>query len=587
MKKIIIIFFFLNVALVGYTQRNVSVREAVSAAACKLKCMYDHPDTRVVRVNTSLDEEGNVLLYEVVFRGHYNVLLSGCRAAVPVLGVYNSSDVSILDSGGIVPAGLHNAVDGYKHYVSDCFDRNPQLTYSRQWDSLINGLMTSGIASTHTFLVSSSWGESVSNDGLSPNAYNYFLTEINGCKPPVGSAAVAMGQIMYYWQYPFFCVNGAPMPDWCNMGDALETGSSCFEINRDAIGRLLQKCGNTTQTEYSCDHSYATPSNFLTAMQGVWGFHTSSEFENVIGEPFPPAPGSPDPVYDAYLAALALYRAFTDRIKDNLDQGKPIILYDDNYHYCICDGYYTDGDLLLHINWGEANDNLNGFYRINNLDRFSILMDIYPMVDYHNSSDVNLSTYYANYLDELDGIYPYHIVPFTGNRLYSAVLSDDLSWRTIPAGATAVYQAHEEVILQDGFEAEAGCEFEARIEPCALCDEAGNNMQGANLPEGMASVGDQPDTTGGTVAYAVGQPQELPSDALFPNPTDGPLTMATDGMAQAVLVYTLSGNPVGGWRIVALTETSLSLDVSALAPGTYLLSVASPTGTRTAKFIRR
>ena len=209
------------------------------------------------------------------------------------------------------------------------------------------------------------------------------------------------------------------------------------------------------------------------------------------------------------------------------------------------------------------------------------------MIDYQNSSDVHLSTYYADYWDELYGIYPYHIVPFTGNRLYSAVLSDDLSWRTIPAGATAVYQAHEEVILQDGFEAEAGCEFEARIEPCALCDEAGNSMQGANLPEGMASVGDQPDTTGGTVAYAIGQPQELPSDALFPNPTDGPLTMSTDGMAQAVLVYTLSGNPVGGWRIVALTETSLSLDVSALAPGTYLLSVATPTGTRTAKFIRR
>ncbi len=179
------------------------------------------------------------------------------------------------------------------------------------------------------------------------------------------------------------------------------------------------------------------------------------------------------------------------------------------------------------------------------------------------------------------------MVPSTANSLTSASASSPESWRTIPAGATAVYQAHEEVILQDGFEAQEGCEFEARIEPCALCDEAGNSMQGANLPEGMASVGDQPDTTGGTVAYAMGQPQELPTDALFPNPTDGPLTMSTDGMAQAVFVYTLSGNPVGGWRIVTLAETSLSLDVSALAPGTYLLSVATPTGTQTARFIRR
>ncbi|MBR1549379.1 MAG: T9SS type A sorting domain-containing protein, partial [Bacteroidales bacterium] len=69
--------------------------------------------------------------------------------------------------------------------------------------------------------------------------------------------------------------------------------------------------------------------------------------------------------------------------------------------------------------------------------------------------------------------------------------------------------------------------------------------------------------------------------------TDGPLTLATDGMAQAVFVYTLSGNPVGGWRMNALTETSLSLDVSALAPGVYLLSVTTPNATTTAKFIRR
>ncbi len=72
MKKTIALLIFLNVALVSYTQRNISVREAISAATCKLKCMYDYPDTRVLRVNTSQDVEGNVLLYEVVFREHYS-----------------------------------------------------------------------------------------------------------------------------------------------------------------------------------------------------------------------------------------------------------------------------------------------------------------------------------------------------------------------------------------------------------------------------------------------------------------------------------------------------------------------------------
>ncbi len=72
-----------------------------------------------------------------------------------------------------------------------------------------------------------------------------------------------------------------------------------------------------------------------------------------------------------------------------------------------------------------------------------------------------------------------------------------------------------------------------------------------------------------------GDRRSCPPMPSSPTPTDGPLTLATDGMAQAVLVYTLGGNPVGGWRIVTL------------APGTYLLSVATLAGTRTAKFIRR
>lgn len=74
---------------------------------------------------------------------------------------------------------------------------------------------------------------------------------------------------------------------------------------------------------------------------------------------------------------------------------------------------------------------------------------------------------------------------------------------------------------------------------------------------------------------------------LFPNPTDGPLTMATDGMAEAVFIHDFVGRPVGGWHLDALTESFVTLDVSALRPGAYLLTVTTSTGTRTARFVCR
>ena len=63
--------------------------------------------------------------------------------------------------------------------------------------------------------------------------------------------------------------------------------------------------------------------------------------------------------------------------------------------------------------------------------------------------------------------------------------------------------------------------------------------------------------------------------------------MSTDGMAEAVFVYDMMGHIVGGWHLDALTETSVTLDVSALRSGPYLLTVTTATSTCTARFLRK
>ena len=166
--------------------------------------------------------------------------------------------------------------------------------------------------------------------------------------------------------------------------------------------------------------------------------------------------------------------------------------------------------------------------------------------------------------------------------LTSASATSDASWRTIPTGATAVYQAHKEIILQDGFEAQLGCEFEARIEPCEQCDE----MRGEHSFENDDIADSDSYGNDETPLYSTGgKPQPVDPD-LFPNPTDGPLTMYTDGEAQQVFVYTLDGRPVGGWKLTALGDDFVTLDVSPLRHGSYILSIVTATATRTVRFIR-
>jgi hypothetical protein len=185
----------------------------------------------------------------------------------------------------------------------------------------------------------------------------------------------------------------------------------------------------------------------------------------------------------------------------------------------------------------------------------------------------------------LNDYHPYEITPQTMTTLTSASSTSDASWRTIPTGATAIYQAHEKITLQDGFEAEYGSEFEARIEPCEQCDE----MRGAEPSENddfIANNRSSANEDNDEVLYSTGSPAPVVDLDLFPNPTDGPLTMHTDGEPQKVLIYTLDGRPVGGWHLTALGDDFVSLDVSSLRPGPYLLSVVTATSTRTARFIR-
>ena len=171
--------------------------------------------------------------------------------------------------------------------------------------------------------------------------------------------------------------------------------------------------------------------------------------------------------------------------------------------------------------------------------------------------------------------------------LVSASSTSPASYRTIPAGATAEYVAHKEIVLQPGFTAEYGSDFTARIEPCAACEE--RMMQVAVVGDSTAES--DIDTSGleqrlyrsGDKVLAV-----RPSDiTLFPNPAEHTITVQTPDEVKAIQMFDLSGRPVYRWYIASRTEGSLTIYIADIPSGTYILQLTTANGqTHAGRFVK-
>lgn len=166
-------------------------------------------------------------------------------------------------------------------------------------------------------------------------------------------------------------------------------------------------------------------------------------------------------------------------------------------------------------------------------------------------------------------------------KLISASASTSVLWRTIPDGATATYQAHEEVHLRDGFTVERGAEFTARIVPCPNCEE--NRVAGSPETASAPSNTAPPETTSGHPQPTTGY--QPPTTDLYPNPTSGEVTVGVDGEVQAIIIYTPMGLPVGGWRLLSIAPDRVTLDLSPLPAGTYILHIQTTVGVSTKRLV--
>ena len=564
-------------------QTFVSESEAILVASKYMQFYFDERAFSTNNVDSVKQYKRNehTLLYEVNYRNGNIVLVSGIKNIIPVLG-YNESDeiTSFFDIEEEM--GLYYFVDKYATSIESIINSQND-TINEQWSIILNdsiGYYYQNTRRKYGPLLTSKWGQSYSNDGSDPNAYNYYVTETDDdctydyC--PVGCVAVAMGQIMNYWKYPVYISNRSVQYDWCNMTDVLDFDSENYEQERNAISKLLRDCGiysNTNYCVFNGCQSFALPKNAKAAFVNRFGYSNNAD------------------LIRRYMNLLD----WENEIKSNVMAGIPVFYaaMEDNLleggHAFVCDGY-NDNTGLYHFNWGWKNsgtwvsiDDINsGSGNWNKLER--AIIDLYPATsqDYCNYT-LNLSSHYNSYYNVYGYTYPQpcNNVPKTATILRSVPNSSSYpdSWRTIYSGKISEYVAHEEVLLQDGFLAEEGSAFYVHIVPCTLCDNdrtmvtSNNNLDdcynetkfGYNE---MVKDYYEDDVEMSNII------QSSSHISIYPNPANDNITIELAADCHTIEIYDSFGRMMMSQQVTeSLSHQVVDVDISKYPSGLYLVVV--------------
>ena len=579
------IIVFLSYVSYGKTQVFVTESEAVTATSKYMQHYLDDTSFQareVSRVDV-LKKEGHVLLYEVCYKNGCSALVSGVKSVRPVLGYnINGDSVAFLQSDG--KNGLSFFVGKFTLGIEKCISIKND-TILDEWNILLNDtLVHSRNRSIYGPLLTSQWKQSRSNDGQQ-NAYNYFVPSycdnVNKCS--AGCVPVAMAQIMNYWKYPVWRSDRAIQYDWCNMPDKLNywenypyVTNDNYETERDAIARLIADCGSASNVHY-CIHnceSFAWPANAKNALVDSFGYHSSANLIRRIWH----------------------LQTWKNTIKSNIIAGRPVFYaaMDEVIHLeghaFVCDGYDSGTD-LFHFNWGWGGigswisiDSINsGSDDWTKLER--AIVNLYPSgtQDYCNFNFplvLHYHMYYTIYGNTTPA--PYQNVPKTFTKLTSVPNSSQYpsSWRTIPAGATAEYVAHEEVLLEDGFEAMQGSNFQVYINPCYACENNKTTPIVSNLLEK-----EKKNYTNPEIANSVIQPieetsfaTENPTLSIYPNPTNGTFHIKlenTEEFITQVYINNMLGTEMFRKNNLQNDE---SINIATLPAGLYVVNVITNNG---------
>ena len=276
--------------------------------------------------------------------GNGFVIVAGDDRVPPILGY---SDRGTFDRKD-VPLAMQEWLDGYV----------------RQIQAIATGAAPEVRSSSRTAiapLLNVNWGQ-----GL---PYNVLLPHVPGSSNAhayVGCVAVAMAQIMSYWQYPARATKTIPgytsyagrtyqtvMPslppvdfDWESMHNTYYTNDSTSDECL-AVATLMRYSSSALQSSFNLSATNSYTRKIPTTLIEFFGYKNSARY-----------------VYRETFST----QAWEDLIYGELAAGRPVA-YGGNKqsagHAFVCDGY--DGEGRFHINWGWAGKS-NGYFLLNLLN---------------------------------------------------------------------------------------------------------------------------------------------------------------------------------------------------------------------------
>lgn len=437
------------------SQSNKVTIEEASRVAVNFARIQNRSNASITEIR--YDKIGDTIcLYNVYLSDRQWILVSASKSTVPVLA-YGSMSLDTID----VPEAYVDLLEWYKKEICSLLQLDVCLNeHMAQWNSLLDSVASPRYEPGWKLLsdVSGSelaWGQSYNNDGGCVPSYNQDCLDMNctDCdKVPVGCAAVAMGQIMWYWQWPK--ASSYRTYHWMLMPRRLHNGDFVSGV---LISKLLKDCGDACNTFYLlCAGSAATIGNIEDAMNGEFAYGSVKTHEKNTWEATP--------------------LAWEELIKSEIDNNRPVLYYGDNSivttgHYFIVDGYSAYDYYLFHLNFGHRG-NYNNFFYLGNIHEGG---DSYC---HHQKAITGISpTYSENSITDVD----YFDIVRNNREIATNIISLPHTGDSLIVEESVNYllEAGNSITLKHGFLAKYGSEVSVRINA-----ELQNNMEISvdNLP---------------------------------------------------------------------------------------------------------
>lgn len=280
------------------------------------------------------------------------VIISADKRITPVLGYSFTGEFTQNDQPPAYKEWMNNYRDQITYIIRN--DIKPEESTVRRWKTYSNTFESksaNGLAEVLP-LVTTTWSQGCFYNNSCPE------DSTGSCNRAIaGCTAIAMAQIMKYWNYP---AANNPIPgyqshhynwisaedktnyNWSNMSSSLSSYSS--EAEKNAVSKIVYHCGVSVQMDYGPKSSGAAS----PASTWVKYFKYSPAVQYVFRSNFSD---------ENWISAL----------KKEIDNHRPIyyVGYNDvSGHAFVCDGYQDDN--CFHFNWGWGGY-MDGYFYINNL----------------------------------------------------------------------------------------------------------------------------------------------------------------------------------------------------------------------------